>query len=207
MSSILLNEMFDSFEDDRTHPTVTDLIYCLTAKYWNTTNQRFDNTDRSKMYMLLGLGLEKALLSQRQVATSRAYTLDGIQCHVDSLDDGLLELKTTRMGPNRFPDDIPGMWLKQMMAYCKVNEVTTCSMVVLHIIQGELVAWELEFDPEEIEDNWKWILERKEIWDHYAELGEAPASFVYNEPWECKDCVYKLVCDSRAYIKLLGEKV
>ena len=120
---------------------------------------------------------------------------------MDSLDEGLLEQKSTRIGPTKSDEDQPKMserWLRQVKSYMVDNQLTSCEFAIIHIMQAELIVWRLEFEEEELEEHWNWMLHRKRIWKDAKEANEAPASFKYNEDWECKGCQYLLLCQLRA---------
>ena len=194
----ILSEMMAEIDDPtRQHPSVTDLIYCLTKSAHDSWGSKAEPSRQTKLYFTIGLGLEKALLSGRKVEPI-AGVFEGIHYHLDSIDnDVLTELKTTRIGVKKTPDEFPQGWLKQIMAYCYVTNRTTAKLVVLHVIQPEIQSWELEFTPEEVASNWNWLRSRRETWEYFRDREEYPTQFTYNEAWECKECVYKLVCDAR----------
>ena len=95
-------------------------------------------------------------------------------------------------------------WLKQVMGYAKTQGLTRVDFAILHLIQPELLCWTVDFEQWEIDENWKWLQDRKEIWDQAVTSGEAPKPFTYNELWECKGCSYKLVCDARSMAEKYG---
>jgi CRISPR/Cas system-associated exonuclease Cas4 (RecB family) len=193
----LLTEAWEEFEDStREHPSVTDLIYCLTRKYYDVTNPGVvEVSPQTKMMFIIGLGLESVLLTKRRMvfAAGEKY---GIHYHIDSLDrDVLVELKTTRMSAKTTPDQFPESWVTQLKSYCYLAETTQAKVAVLHIIPPALNTWEIQFTREELDDHWEWMLKRKRVWDKAVETEIAPAPFVYNLDWECKNCAYKIVCD------------
>lgn len=200
LEEVILDEMIEANSDTtRKHPSVTDLMYCLTKAYYQQAGAV--HSRKTKMYFALGLGLEANLLSDRRIEVATGE-FEGINYHIDSLDKGdLVELKTTRLAPTKFPEGTPIKWLQQIMAYCKTQGRTKAKLVVLHIIQAEIIAWDLEFDQREIDKNWAWLQERKQVWYQSEESGDAPTEFAYNEDWECKDCVYKVICDSREMLR------
>lgn len=206
----LLSEMMDSIEDNtRIHPSVTDLIYCLT-KTWLQVNKPVEHSRQTKLYFAIGLGLERNLLAKRQANEPVLLSKDGISFHPDSdtqllvSGSGLIEMKSTRYNvttktqgdftPDRFPEG----WIKQGKAYCYALGVDTITFVPLHIIQADLRAWTVTWDRQELEDNWQWLLDRRKVWVQADKTGEAPASYQYHMDWECKECPRNLWCQVRS---------
>lgn len=185
--------------DEREHPTLTDLIYCLTKASYLERIQKEGRvwypSRRTMLFFVLGLGLEQALLRERGGKLSGI--LDGIPYHLDDFDDeGLMELKTTRARPNPEEPYLSEGWLKQIMGYCKTQGLTEINFVVLHLIQPEIQAWRLSFDQEEIDGNWEWLLERKKTYDHFKEKGEYPTPYEYRMEWECNGCDFATFCEA-----------
>ena len=116
---------------------------------------------------------------------------------VDSIDDELVEFKTTRTNPAKYPDGIPMAHIQQMLGYMKATGQTQVLYAVLFLIQADLKAWELTYTQEEIDKNWNYLLYRKEIWDKADATLQAPESFRYNMDWECKSCDFKTLCNAR----------
>ena len=54
----------------------------------------------------------------------------------------------------------------------------------------------LGIDEEEIEENWKNIIKRKTILDDSLKTGNPPTPFQYCFDWECKNCRFKLICET-----------
>lgn len=190
----LLDEMLERISGESRedkHPSVTDLIYCLTKTRLDRSSGGQMVTDKTKVYWLLGLGLEKTLIQGRQQVETEG-NCEGIWYHVDSIDDGLLEVKSTRLRVSKTtPDTFSEGWIKQTKAYCYAVGVTKVRFIIVHLIEPEVVCWDVEYTPEEIGENWKWLLERKEVWERES----VPKPFTYNKDWECRNCVYKMICD------------
>ena len=195
----LLDELMAEIEDPSRkdqHPSVTDLIYCLTKSYLDMKQDKIVHTRQTKLFFTIGLGLEKAMLvARRDTPTNGQH--DGIWYHLDSLDhDNLIEFKSTRVKAGTEPEKLPEGWMKQIKSYLKTQGQTKCSLVVLHIIQPEIICWDIEFSQEEIDEQWAWLQNRKAEWEVYVGNGEVPRPFTFNEPWECLRCSYKFFCDA-----------
>lgn len=199
LAETLLNELMKEIDENRKsmHPSVTDLIYCLTKSYYNTQEDRPGHSFKTKLYFLIGLGLERSLLTARKGQPTYGV-FEGIHYHLDSIDEGLLELKSTRANPKKMEaGEFSESWLRQAKSYCKAVGVTEFDLAVVFIIQPEFTVYRIKFDQREIDDHWAWMKARQEVWETAVKTNEAPASFQYNEQWECRDCAYLLLCQTR----------
>lgn len=192
-----------TIEEDRSgqHPSVTDLLSCLTKSYYNYSSGKLEYTKQTKIFFLIGLGLEQALLSTRKEQAIGGQT-DGIFWHVDSRDHGLVEMKSTRASVKKQAGgDFPESWILQTKSYCKVIGTLEVDVAIVYLIPADFRVYRISYSEEEIEDNWSWMLGRKEVWDRAVETGQAPASFMYNADYECKACQYLLLCNMRKELR------
>jgi len=98
--------------------------------------------------------------------------LDGIYGSPDAVDtdDGVLvEFKVTWKSSNRAIESFFKYKL-QVMAYCHMLQLTRCRLYVFYVCGNwkppvpQIKAWEIEFTPVELRDNWKMLRENgKEI--------------------------------------------
>jgi hypothetical protein len=70
----------------------------------------------------------------------------------------------------------------------------------------QLKSYRITFTPEEIVDNWKWLLERKKIYEDALTSGVKLAPYKYNEAWECSNCRYKMICYAETAIAKMEKK-
>ena len=219
LEDTILDDMTDAMYDgDRHQPSVSGMIYCLTKTFYENEmivpdEQGRRIPPRSRTTQLLfttGLAFEKVLMGDKQVSEGGTY--EGIQWHVDHFDFGeLVEIKSTRAGTNKDPKKpyTSDGWLKQILAYCKVKGVNEGNLVILHMFGSgsppfpDLLAWHFTASQQEIDDNWTWIQQRAINYQHAVLTGEPPAPFQYNMDWECRDCTWKTVCDTR---KAVGDR-
>lgn len=202
LASTLLSEMMDEISEDRTgqHPSVTDLIGCLTKSYYDTEpGGKLEPNDKTKLYFTIGLGLERNLLVARK-ETPIAGETEGIFWHVDSLDGGLIELKSTRANPNRGEAGLNDRWIRQVKSYLCANRLQEVDLAVLYLIQPEFIVWHLSFDSIELDIHWEWMRGRRDVWNEAKMIGRPPKAFAYNDgesekSWECRDCSYRLLCE------------
>ena len=210
----LLSEMAVAmYEPDRVQPSVSGMIRCITRTYYENEVTLDDKPSLSRRELQLfatGLGLEKVLLSGRQITLKGEY--EGIQYHIDHLgkENDFIEFKSTRI--KMVDDDNPQIsnnWIKQVLAYFKVLGITQGHFVVMHV-QGDyrppfpdLRAYKIEASDDEIEDNWTWIKQRSISYLQAVKDGEPPTPFEWNdgqspESWECKMCPWIGLCNIRS---------
>ncbi len=190
---------------DKPLPHVTELIYCLTRSW----NDRFDFIPLGpKEVCLFSIGVElgKGLLAPHREEVGGEldgihYSIDFMTLEEDFAPDQMGELKSTRMGTKKHPDDFPDTWRKQLLAYMKGAGKTEAIYAVMYVIPAEFKTWEVKATQQEIDDNWNWMLARGVIYEDFINRGEAPTPFEFNEPWECKNCRYKLGCDLWASVQ------
>lgn len=203
----------DEGRDISDEPHVTELIYCLTKSWlrrFGPVMPRLANdlkpSKTEAMFFIGGLGLERVLLKQyRQQITE---IVDGIKANMDFLqfsgEPG--ELKSTRMRTKTLdlaanPDALPEGWRKQMLAYMKVSGARKMLLAVFHMIEPALTAWQVEASDSEVEENWQWLLGRKQTFMEFVLAGKPPTPFQYRlGEWECTGCRAKMICDALTYI-------
>ena len=198
----ILDRLVDEYVEEKPYPHVTQLIYCLTRSYFDIT-QGTQPTDDELMLFAVGWGLERVLLESHAEPGEK----DGISYSPDfvTLRGAKAELKTTRMSSKKTagPEyELPEGWVKQIMAYCYANGSLRYQLVVLHLMGNyappfpRLAGLTLEFNEDELSENWSWILSRRLILDQALYEKVIPVPFTYNMSWECKYCRHKIVCDA-----------
>ncbi|RLI81738.1 MAG: hypothetical protein DRP01_10615 [Archaeoglobales archaeon] len=132
------------------------------------------------------------------------YRRDGIYCRPDAIYevDGKeypVEIKTTRAKMRERADQ--RHYIRQLMAYCRVLEVNIGYLAVVYMMGDyrervpKLVVNRMEFEPGEIEENWKWLVERKDLLKWCLENGVPPPRDTRAEEWECNHCDCKRICE------------
>lgn len=203
LANATLDELMAEIDEDRSgmHPSVTDLVYCLTKSYFNL-HQKAKHTRKVKVFFLVGLGLERALLVARKKVETYGEN-EGVHYHVDSRDEGLFELKSTRASKKKMDEgDFPEAWLKQTKSYLNLLGGNQVDLGVVFLIPGEFEVYRLTFDERELEENKLWLLSRRDEFNRAVEFGDPPESFKWNQDWECGDCQYKIVCQMRTGLVL-----
>lgn len=171
----------------RTGVHVSDLLYCLRKTYFRRVYD-IPVTDRMQLLFAIGYSMHNYLHPGQG---EESVEVDGIICSPDNTGEAE-EIKTTRSNSDRFtPEDMPH-WIQQMMAYCKALKTTTYKLMVYFICGNykppfpTLRTFEYKFSAKEIEDNWNWLLKRRDILLKALEDEKPPARDC--EPWECKEC-------------------
>lgn len=201
----LLDIIAEDMKLDKPLPHVTELIYCLTRSY----HDRFDYIPLSpKEVVLFSIGVELGKSMVRSHRQEVDGVLDGIHYSIDFMDpEGgaesamlggrLGEVKSTRMAPKKLPADFPTTWMKQLLSYMMCQGDTQAVYSVIYLQPALFKTWEVEATQQEVDDNWDWMKERHATYMDFIGDGEVPTPFTYNESWECKNCRYKLICDTK----------
>ena len=194
-------------------PHVTELIYCLTRSYYNRFRPLPPTVAETTIFAV-GIGLERVLL--RPHKQNIAGEIEGIHFEADFIEYGKLvgELKSTRLSAKKEPSEFPQTWLKQTLSYAyalsrylKVPIEEAAILAVLHLMGNyappfpTLKVWKLLFSQEEVIDNWKWLLGRKEVYLAHIAENKVPQQFQFNEKWECEHCPYKILCDANQMLE------
>lgn len=206
LATRMLNDLGEEIWIDKHLPHVTELIYCLT-KSWYQRRKPLPFTPREVLLFATGVGMEGVLLKQHKQQVEGV--LDGIGYATDFLTyEGYPgELKLTRISAKKGPGELPSTWLRQILSYLKCNKDDRMLLAVLHLMGNyappfpELKAWQGKATQAEIDENWAWILGRRDIYMAAMGTDTPPEQFTTNEDWECNNCGYKLICDANQAIK------
>ena len=202
LASKLLDEMVEEKLEDRTgqHPSVTDLLRCLTASWWDA-HRKVEHGKKKEIFFLIGIGLEKSLLAARKQNPTAGET-DGIYWHIDDNDDGLIEVKSYRGSLKKVEQadgsfQLPDYYVQQVKSYCVMLGVNQCDLGIIYIIPAEFEVYHIEFDDLELGLHRRWLMARRDVWLVAEAKDKAPESYKHNQDWECRDCQYKLLCQTR----------
>lgn len=211
LSRLFLTHLADLYhiKEKREGIHLSTLIYCLTRSFFDQVAP-IEPTDSEVMLFVLGYGLQDVLTPQG--AETPLYELDGITFRPDLLlpigdKKGLAELKTTRMSSGK--EEFPETWIEYMKGGCHMRGVNVYDLSVLHMMGNwhppfpEIKSYTLVFTEEELDDNWKYILCRKEVYTVALDTNTPPIPGEHCKEWECPRCRYKLQC---SVIKMVKEK-
>ncbi len=190
----ILRLLAEDMREEKPLPHVVELIYCLTRS-WDDRNDYIPLSPKEVILFTVGIGLGQTLLRPHRTEVRGEH--EGIHYSVDFIFKGRVgELKSTRMALKKDPKTYPVTWTRQIQAYMKVRHVTEMVVPVVFVIPAELKVWEVSSSVEEIDQNWSWLQARRAIYMDYIERGVRPTPFTYNESWECRNCRYKLICET-----------
>ena len=213
----ITNEIYQRLRDKyitsrETVPHLSELIYCLTRSY-DDRFHRIEPTELELLYFSVGFGLEEVLLRTAESQMIEEKEIDGVFMTPDyiSLFDGGADLKTTRMWPDKADGykpshGWPDSWMRQFMGYSYLipqvqtrdangePETVLYSIAVVYIGKPALVGGTFTFLWSDVLENWEWIQMRRTFYMAHLEKQVRPPPFVFNQPWECKNCRYQLRC-------------
>ena len=181
---------------ERTGVHGSDLIYCLNLQALRRLNP-VASTDEEVLTFSLGWSTQRWLTNKAE--DEEGIELDGITVTPDVVLDGCpWELKATYMSSEK-PIIENLHWLRQLMAQCKVTGATTAYLSRLGIM-GDwkwvfkpkgfkdwdeeqkqqfnsehshpiLDAHRIEFTQGEVDQNWEWLKERKQLFETVVSTG------------------------------------
>jgi hypothetical protein len=194
----------------------SDLIYCITKKYWM---DKFDMqvTNDESLFFAIGLGLEQVLLENGDEQNRPGVIeLDGILMSPDYslvFDGNLAELKSSRIslpaGAITPTKDWPSSWIKQMKAYTyakkrgafpdNIKRDNEYRLIVFLVIPAKIASRKFTFTDEELDKHWAWMLNRKDALEEAQRQDLPPEPYFYVESqskddWECQRCPAQMMC-------------
>lgn len=200
--------------------SITRLVQCPRKTYYLMKGMRAVTTDSGNLSMARGRGIGREIQTTFEKTEVRVEK-DRIRGDIDAIDERIVEVYSTNMSLGKVQKDeakVPEVFrkkVKQLMAYCYMTGVKTGDLLVYFMsgdytrftealgikvytgVQPELKCWTLEFTNEELEENWKGILNNKEEIELALKSGRPP--LIAGEKWECSYCAYSYIC--------LGEEV
>jgi len=189
---------------------LTDLVFCLRRSFFRR-RVNIPPTDHEVLLWLSGRAHHGLLEPQvREVKLERdgiIGTADGIEL----VDRTVIiqEVKTTRSSSKHSVLE-QKHWLVQGMGYCSLAGADILVLIVLHLLGNwrppfpELRAWRITFTKNELEDNWCYLLARRDILVDSLERGIAP-DFRHHYNFECKSCALADAC-SNLNMVYVGER-
>jgi len=109
-----------------------------------------------------------------------------------------VEIKSTRQSVNK--NILENFWwLITLKAYCYLCSTTLGRLIVLNIvgdwkdITPRLRVFDFRFTPEEVQENWDWLLARKQLYLSSLEKQTLPP-LEKTPAWMCKSCVVADYC-------------
>lgn len=164
----------------------SDLDMCLGKAYYRKT-ARLPIPEPLMLKYMLGFAFQVYILGVPEEEMEK----DGILMSVDApIDSSYIEFKSTakwmetKQGVFN-PQDMKH-WMIRSMMYCYARGVDFAYIAVLFYKQPEpnMVVWKLEFTEEELVENWREMLVRKQILEEALEREEYPQQD-FHEAWVC----------------------
>jgi hypothetical protein len=215
---VILDRMAAREFKERTGTHCSDLCYCLNKQ----AMRRLKPAPTSRQELLR---YSRGWATQRWLTGSfepeQEFEVEGIKVTPDTIVslgvEGDLkipwELKSTDQSSTR-PIEENAHWLRQIMAQCYVCGVVSAKLSRLENLgdwrwvygkkeekknseHPTLTAYNLEFTREEIEANWRWLQDRKVLFEAILATGKLLPKALALPPaqeFECRDCPYKGEC-------------
>lgn len=207
----LLNRIEKREFSERTGVHSSDLIYCL-----NKTALRklkpLPSSDEEILLFSIGWSTQRWLTEQDE---EEEFEVDGIKVTPDAQTARGCpwELKATYQSSTKDLTENTH-WLRQIMSQCKVTGTTSAKLTRFELMgdwkwvfgKGQekenskrptLHAYHIEFTKQEIENNWRWMLQRKALYEGILSSGKLlPKALALpsGQEYECKFCPYKKEC-------------
>ena len=189
----------------RTGIHLSSLITCRTKAF---LDQRGGTQPTEKEVMLFALGYALQDVITPKGASEETYEVDGITYRPDmtfkwAKSEQLVEVKTTRKSIKYHEIDsyLPNTWLEYIMGGCWMRGVKQYDLAVLYIIPPELKVDTIFFnedDPNELQDNWNVLMERRDVLQSALDSGKMPTPYEHCNSFECKNCRFSMVCNAIA---------
>ena len=182
---------------------LSTLNYCLTKGYLDLASP-IDPTDTELLNFATGYGLQEVMFP---ATDSSIFTKDEVIYRPDGIlpvkiqdVEQLVEIKSTRAGVKRYQEgNLPETWVTYMKGGCFIRGVDSYNLSVIYLAErpsAKIISETVYFDTSEIEENWQWILGRRDLYKKALETETVPQPFTTAPSWMCKNCRYKTVCDA-----------
>jgi len=191
---------------------LSDFDLCLYKTYLRKTEENApESSDIAILKFIRGRAIERIMATEADPAEK-----DGILCSVDYISPtwGLAEIKSVATDSSRFqpldPRNGPyAHWLRRMKGYCTCYGESRITLFIYFMVGNTgshrwgapdredvaLRAWEYEFTPEELAENWTDVLERKDALEYAINHGgEMDDRFAAKADWECRGCEMSPLC-------------
>ncbi len=195
------NEMVDE-ERKAMFPSTTDLIYCLTKAYFKQRYFPELEDRRTILQFYQGLFTEAVIFGEAQNATKGEF--EGIFYHTDHVAGPVLEeAKTTSSSLAKAPENIPFYQRRQVLSYMKIEGLSKARFIIWYKsgnykppMKPDLAVWDVLIDPDEVDANWEWMLERKQILETHVDNKTIPKPYTYRAlgDMECDGCQFESLC-------------
>jgi CRISPR/Cas system-associated exonuclease Cas4 (RecB family) len=166
---------------------VTELVGCLRKPFFLRKGIPQEKSEKSVLAKKLGSAIHELLpFAIKEVVVEK----DGVVGHIDAIWDRITELKTTsrRVSVKQILQDTN--YLKQIKAYCYMRGEKEADLVIFRVSTKTLECYTLKFSDEELEENWRQILENKKHLEYCLENDVLPKK----GGGICEGCEYEQYC-------------
>jgi len=182
---------------------VTSLICCPRKTYFSSRGFEWKPKDKEAALLSLLRGRAHHIFLEVLPDKEGLITKDEIIGRYDIMEDCVIEIFTTMkslkmVSPENLVESFP-LKMKQLMAYCYMTGKKKGTLLVFYLMgdytppKPRLIAYTVEFDEDELKDNWKRLIKNKEV--IAAALKDKRPPLKFGEAWECKNCGYREPCE------------
>jgi len=181
---------------------LSSLIGCLTKAGLDQTSP-IAPTDTELLLFSTGYGLQEAMFPVGE--SELAYEKEGIVYRPDSSilvkgQQQLIEVKSTRAGVKKYQEgELPESWIIYMKGGCYIRGLTSYNLSVIYVAErptAKIISETITFDQDELDDNWAFVLNRKELYEHAIAAHTIVPPYSTAPDWMCKNCRYNFVCEA-----------
>ena len=112
----------------------------------------------------------------------------------------LVEMKSTRAGVKRYQEGgLPDTWITYMMGGACIRGKDSYDLAVIYLAErptAKIISETIYFEQEELEENWRWIISRRDLYKNALATETVPTPFTTVAKWACENCRYRMLCDS-----------
>jgi len=166
---------------------VTELVGCLRKPFYIRKGVPQEKSEKSVLAKKLGTAVHELLpFAIKEVVVEK----DGVVGRIDAIWDRITELKTTSRTATLKKILQDTNYLKQIKAYCYMRGEKEADLVIFRVSTKTLECYTLKFSDEELQENWKQILENKKRLEYCLENSILPekGSDI------CEGCGYEQYC-------------
>jgi len=185
---------------------LSSLNYCLTKAYLDL-RAPIEPTDTELLLFATGYGLQEVMTHSSidtplYVKDEITYRPDGVIPASLAGVERLIEMKSTRAGIKRYQEgDLPDTWVTYMKGGAFIMGKESYDLAVIYLAErpvAKIISETIYFEQEELEDNWRWIISRRDLYKKALETETVPTPFTTAAKWACENCKYRMLCNTIA---------
>jgi len=206
LDRIILDSLAEKYKllEPREGIHLSSLNYCLTKAYLDL-KAFIEPTDTELLLFATGYGLQE-VMTHSSTATP-LYVKDEVTYRPDGVIpisitgiERLVEMKSTRAGVKRYQEGgLPDTWITYMMGGACIRGKDSYDLAVIYLAErptAKIISETIYFEQEELEENWRWIISRRDLYKNALATETVPTPFTTVAKWACENCRYRMLCDS-----------